>query len=235
MQILQNKKGIIFGALDENSIAWKTAEEAKNEGAEIILTNFPAAIRMGKIKELAIQIDSPLIACDVAHTEEIEKLIDQSVIHFGGGIDFILHSVGMSMNIRKQNAYTSLDYEHYHTTLNISALSLHKILQTCFKKDALNEFASVVALSFIAAQRAFPNYSDMAEAKAALESIVRNFGYYYGREKNVRINSISQSPTRTSAAMSIEGFDDFYKMTNERSTLGNAGAEDCAKFICSLF
>lgn len=235
MNLLLHKKGIIFGALDEHSIAWQTALQAKAEGAEIILTNFPAAIRLGKINDLAKQISAPVIPCDVSHAEEIESLIDKSVEHFGGSFDFILHSVGMSYNIRKKKDYTCLDYDLYLKTLDVSALSLHKIVQACYQKDALNEFASVVALTFLAAQRTFPNYNDMAEAKAALESIVRNFGYYYGKEKNVRINSVSQSPTKTSAAQCIEGFEEFYRITDEKAPLGNATAQDCAKFICTLF
>lgn len=233
--LLQNKKGIIFGALDENSIAWQTALQAKAEGAEIILTNFPAAIRLGKLNDLAKEINAPVIPCDVSSLEEIQNLIEKSVAHFGGSFDFILHSLGMSYNIRKKKEYTNLDYDQYLKTLDISALSLHKILQTCYEKNALNEYASVVALTFIAAQRTVPHYGDMSEAKAALESIVRNFGYYYGKEKNVRINSVSQSPTKTSAAQNIENFEEFFKTSNEKSPLGNASAADCAKFICMLF
>ncbi len=235
MGLLQHKKGIIFGALDEQSIAWHAALKAKEEGAEIILTNFPAAIRLGKIRELSDILSAPVIPCDVSNLGEIESLIDGSLVTFGGPFDFILHSVGMSYNIRKKNDYTHIDYDQYLKTMDVSAISLHKILQTCYQKDALNEFGSVATLSFIAAQRAFEGYNDMTEAKAALESIVRNFGNYYGKYRNVRINSVSQSPTMTNAAMSIEGFDEFYKITNERAPLGNATAEDCAKFICLLF
>ena len=235
MGLLQHKKGIIFGALDENSIAWQTALQARSEGAEIILTNMPAAIRLGKINELATGINAPVIPCDVTELKEVEELIEKSKTYFGGGFDFILHSVGMSMNIRKKRPYAELDYDYYLKTLEASALSLHKILQTCYQKDALNEQASVVALTFIAAQRVFPNYNDMAEAKAMLESIVRNFGYYYGKHKKVRINSVSQSPTNTSAAQNIEGFEAFWQNANDKAPLGNASAQDCAKFICMLF
>ena len=235
MNLLLQKKGIIFGALDEQSIAWQAALQAHAEGAEIILTNFPAAIRLGSIEKLAKQINAPVIPCDVSNLQEIENLIEKSTAHFGGSFDFILHSIGMSYNIRKKNEYIKIDYEQYMKTLDVSALSLHKILQTCYQKNALNEFASVVALTFIAAQKVFPNYNDMAEAKTALESIVRNFGYYYGKDKKVRINSVSQSPTKTSAAQNIEGFEAFYNSSNEKSPLGNAGADDCAKYICILF
>jgi enoyl-[acyl-carrier protein] reductase I len=195
----------------------------------------PAAIRLGKIEELSAGINAPVIPCDVSNETEVNDLIDKSKIYFGGGFDFILHSIGMSMNIRKKKAYTETDYDHYLKTLDVSALSLHKILQACYRKDALNEHASVVALTYIASQRVFPNYNDMTEAKAALESIVRNFGYYYGRHKKVRINSVSQSPTLTSAAQNIEGFEEFRQNADDRSPLGNATAQDCAKFICALF
>lgn len=233
--LLKNKNGIIFGAFDEKSIAWQTAIEAKKEGAEIILTNLPAAIRIGKINELAKEIDAPIIPCNVSDKNDIESLIDKSMLHFNGPFDFLLHSVGMSYNIRKKNEYTNLDYDYYFKTLDVSALSLHKILQTCFQKNALNDSASVVALSFIAAQRVFPYYNDMSDAKAVLESIVRNFGYYYGKRNNVRINSVSQSPTPTNATVQIENFEAFRKSADEKSPLGNASAPDCAKFICMLF
>jgi enoyl-[acyl-carrier protein] reductase I len=233
--LLKHKKGIIFGALDEHSIAWQTALQAHNEGAEMILTNMPAAIRLGKIKELAQGINAPVIPCDVENMEDVESLVEKSKIYFGGSFDFILHAIGMSMNIRKKRAYTAIDYGHFLKTIDVSALSLHKILQACFSRDALNEKGSVVTLSFIASQKAFPNYNDMAEAKATLESVVRNFGYYYGRHNGVRVNSVSQSPTPTSAAQNIEGFDAFYQNAAERAPLGNASAQDCAKFICALF
>lgn len=235
MKLLQHKKGLILGALDEQSIAWQTAIRAKEEGAEIILSNLPAAIRLGKVRELARIIDAPIIPCDVSNTEEVTGLIDQCSAHFGGGADFLLHAVGMSYNIRKKKAYTDLDYAFYLKTIDVSALSLHKLLQTCYQKDALNEFASVVTLTFLAAERAFPNYNDMSEAKAALESIVRNFGYHYGKKKQVRINSVSQSPTPTNAARSIEGFEGLFEKAHQRAPLGNASAEECAGFICMLF
>ncbi len=233
--LLQNKKGIIFGALDEDSIAWQTALQVHAEGGAVILTNFPAAIRLGKINELAALINAPVIPCDVAHLSEIEGLIDKTKEYFSGGFDFILHSVGMSYNIRKKNEYTHLDYELYLRTLEVSAFSLHKILQSCYQKNALNDFASVVALSFMASQKVCPGYNDMADAKAVLESIVRNFGYYYGKSKNVRVNSVSQSPTATTAAKGIEGFSVMSELSNEVSPLGNATAKDVAKYICMLF
>jgi enoyl-[acyl-carrier protein] reductase I len=234
MSILKGKKGIIFGALDENSIAWKVALEAKKEGAEFVLTNAPVALRMGTIHKLAETCNAEIIAADATQVEDIEKLIDTSLQKFGK-IDFILHSIGMSPNVRKSKEYTALNYDFYQKTLDISALSLHKILQVCWEKDALNEHASVVALTYIAAQRTFPGYNDMADAKALLESIVRSFGYQYGVRKKVRINSVSQSPTVTTAGSGVKGFDAFYQYAEKISPLGNASAEDCAKFCTLLF
>lgn len=234
MTILKGKKGIIFGALDEQSIAWKVALHAKKEGAEFILTNAPVAIRMGSIENLAKECDAELIPADVTLSEDIEKLIEAAQSKFGG-IDFILHSIGMSPNVRKGKGYTHLNYDYFQKTLDISAVSLHKILQTCWEKDALNACASVVALTFVAAQRTFPGYGDMENAKALLESIVRTFGYHYGTHKKVRINSVSQSPTITTAGSGIKGFDAFYQYAEKLSPLGNASADDCARFCCMLF
>lgn len=233
--LLAHKKGLILGALDEQSIAWQAALQARHEGAEIVLSNLPAAIRLGKINELAQGINAPVIPCDVSEEQQVAELIEKTKAYFGGGFDFILHAVGMSMNIRKKRGYTDVDYDHFQKTIDVSALSLHKVLQACYKQDALNEYASVVTLSYIAAQRSFPNYNDMAEAKAALESIVRSFGYHYGKHKRVRVNSVSQSPTPTSAAQNIEGFSAFLDNAEARAPLGNASAADCAKFICVLF
>lgn len=234
MGILKGKKGIIFGALDEQSIAWKVALQAKEEGAEFILTNAPVAIRMGNIKELAKITNAELIACDATNVEEINNLIDVSISKYGK-IDFVLHSIGMSPNVRKDKEYTGLNYDFFQKTLDISALSLHKILQVCWEKDALSDGASVVALTYIAAQRTFPGYGDMADAKALLESIVRSFGYQYGVRNRVRINSVSQSPTITTAGSGVKGFDSFYHYAEKISPLGNASSDDCAKFCIALF
>ncbi len=234
MKLLEGKKGIIFGALDESSIAWKVAIEAKKEGAEFILTNAPVALRFGKINELGIQCDAEVIAADATSLDDIEQLIDKTKAKFGG-VDFILHSIGMSPNVRKKKPYTNTKYEFFQKTLDISALSLHKVLQVCMEKDAINEWGSVIALSYIAAQRAFPGYNDMANAKALLESIVRSFGYHYGNQNNVRINSISQSPTVTTAGSGVKGFNAFFEYAEKLSPLGNASAEDCAKYCISLF
>lgn len=235
-QLLKGKKGIIFGALDERSIAWKTALRCVDEGAQIVLTNAPIALRMGKINELAKMCnDAPVIPADATSVEDIENLLQKSMETFGGKVDFILHSVGMSPNVRKSIPYTNTNYDNFLKTLDISALSLHKVLQSAMKLDAINEWGSVVALSYIAAQRTFPGYNDMAEAKALLESITRSFGYHYGFAKKVRVNTISQSPTITTAGSGVSGFDAFYDYADKMSPLGNAPADDCANFCATMF
>jgi enoyl-[acyl-carrier protein] reductase I len=235
-QLLKGKKGIIFGALDERSIAWRTALRCVEEGAEIVLTNAPIALRMGKIKELAVECNNaPVIAADATSMEDIEKLLQQSMDHFGGKIDFMFHSIGMSPNVRKNISYTETSYENFHKSLDISSLSLHRILQAAMKLDALTEWGSVVALTYIAAQRSFPGYNDMADAKALLESIARSFGYYYGFAKKVRVNTISQSPTATTAGSGVSGFDAFITYAEQMSPLGNASADQCADYCVTLF
>lgn len=235
-QILKGKKGIIFGALDERSIAWKTALRVVEEGGQIVLSNAPIALRMGKINELAkLCNDAPVIAADATSVADIEALLQQSMDHFGGKLDFVLHSIGMSPNVRKAIPYTGTNYDNFLKTLDISALSLHKVLQSAMKMDALNEWASVLALSYIAAQRTFPGYNDMAEAKALMESIARSFGYHYGFAKKVRVNTVSQSPTITTAGSGVSGFDAFYSYADKMSPLGNASADDCANFCVALF
>ncbi|MDR2836539.1 MAG: SDR family oxidoreductase [Bacteroidales bacterium] len=233
--ILKNKNGIIFGALDENSIAWKVAEKAKNEGANIILTNAPVALRMKKIYELSEKINAQVIGADVTIEEDIENLLNKSVEIFNGKIDFILHSVGMSPNIRKNIPYTELNYDFLHKTLDISAISLHKILSVANKQNCINDWGSIVTLTYNAAQRTYPSYSDMAHAKAMLESIVRQFGYYYGISNKVRINSVSQSPTKTTAGTGVSGFDNFFDFADKMSPLGNADANSCADLCVMLF
>jgi enoyl-[acyl-carrier protein] reductase I len=233
--LLQGKKGIIFGALDEKSIAWKTAQRCKAEGAELILTNAPIALRMGTINQLAEEVNAPVIPADVTITADIENLFTQAQEHFGGKVDFVLHSIGMSINVRKGVHYTENNYDFTHKGMDISALSLHRILQVAMKQDAINEWGSVVALSYIAAQRVFPDYNDMADNKAMLESIARNFGYQYGVKKNVRINTISQSPTRTTAGSGVKGFDGFVDFAEKMSPLGNATADQCADYCVTLF
>lgn len=235
-QLLKGKKGIIFGALDERSIAWKTAQSVIAEGGQIVLSNAPIALRMGKINELAKECNNaPVIAADATSVADLEALMDKSMEALGGKLDFILHSIGMSPNVRKGIPYTDTNYDNFLKTLDISALSLHKVLQTAMKKDALNEWSSVVALTYIAAQRTFPGYNDMAEAKALMESIARSFGYNYGFAKKVRVNTVSQSPTITTAGSGVSGFDAFYHYADKLSPLGNASADDCAKFCTMMF
>jgi enoyl-[acyl-carrier protein] reductase I len=233
--LLQGKKGIIFGALDANSIAWKTAERCVQEGAQIVLTNAPIAMRMGEINKLAESCNAPVIPADATSMDDLNNLFTKSMEHFGGKIDFVLHSIGMSVNVRKGKPYTDLDYDFYHKGIDVSAMSLHRVLQTAYKLDALNEWGSVVALTYIAAQRVFPDYSDMADAKSMLESIARSFGYHYGVKNKVRINTISQSPTRTTAGSGVKGFEGFISYAEKMSPLGNASADQCADYTVSLF
>ena len=233
--LLSGKRGIITGALDENSIAWKTALKAHAQGAKIVLTNAPIAMRMGKINDLAAQTNSKVIPADATSTTDLEKLFTEAQEFLGGKIDFILHSIAQSPNIRKNIPYAELNYDFYGKTLDISALSLHKMLSTAYKMDAINEWGSVIALSYIAAQRTFSFYTDMADAKALLESIVRSFGYHYGKHRRVRVDSISQSPTQTTAGSGIKGFDTFFDFAELNSPLGNASAEQCAEYCISLF
>jgi enoyl-[acyl-carrier protein] reductase I len=233
--LLKGKKGIIFGALDEKSIAWKTALACHAEGAEILLTNAPIAMRMGEINKLAEKINAPVIPCDVSSNDDMTNLLIKAKEHFGGGVDFILHSIGMSLNLRKGKHYTEIDYGFNQKTLDISATSLHRLLATAMKLDAINEWGSVVALTYIAAQRVFPDYNEMADAKALLESITRSFGYHYALKKHVRVNTVSQSPTRTTAGSGVKGFEGFITYAEKMSPLGNASAEDCANYCVTLF
>ena len=233
--LLKGKKGIIFGALDAKSIAWKIAEKAHQEGARFTLTNTPTAIRFGNLDELAKKCNAEFIPADATNIDDLENLIKKSMEILGGKVDFILHSIGMSINVRKKRVYNELDYNYFHKTLDISAISFHKLIQTCYKFDAINEWGSVVALSYIAAQRVLYGYNDMADAKALLESISRSFGYIYGREKKIRVNTISQSPTRTTAGSGVKGIDGLMDFTERMSPLGNATAEECADFTMVMF
>jgi enoyl-[acyl-carrier protein] reductase I len=233
--LLKGKKGIIFGALDEKSIAWKTAIRCHEEGAELLLTNAPVAMRMGEINKLAAAVNAPVIPCDVSSNEDVENLIVKAKEHFGGSVDFILHSIGMSLNVRKGKHYTEIDYGFNARTLDISATSLHRVLATAMKHDAISEWGSVVALTYIAAQRVFPDYNEMADAKSLLESITRSFGYHYAVKKHVRVNTISQSPTRTTAGSGVKGFDGFINYAEKMSPMGNASAEACADYCVSMF
>ncbi|MDX2195660.1 MAG: SDR family oxidoreductase [Cytophagales bacterium] len=233
--ILLGKRGIIFGALNESSIAWKVAQKCHEEGAKFTLTNAPLAMRMGEINKLAEATGSQIIPADATLTEDLEKLFADSLQILGGKIDFVLHSIGMSPNVRKSRPYGDLNYEFFLKTLDISALSFHKTMQSAEKLDAMNDWASIVALTYIAAQRTFPDYSDMAQAKACLESIARSYGYRFAKLKKVRVNTISQSPTKTTAGSGISGFDVFYDFADKMSPLGNATAEDCAQYCIAMF
>lgn len=233
--LLKGKKGIVFGALNEMSIAWQVAEKCIEEGAEIVLTNTPLSIRMGDIQGFADKHHIPLIPADATSVDDLTNLFNESMKHFGGKVDFVLHSIGMSLNVRKKKSYDDLDYDFLQKTLDISAISFHKVLQTAKKLDAINDWGSVVALSYVAAQRTMYEYNDMADAKAMLESIARSFGYIYGREKRIRVNTISQSPTMTTAGIGIKGFDSLVDFADRMSPLGNASAEECANYCISLF
>ncbi len=233
--LLAGKRGIVFGALNDKSIAWKVAERAVEEGATITLSNTPVAVRMGTTNDLAEKLKTEVIPADATKVEDLETVFSRSQEVLGGKIDFVLHSIGMSPNVRKHKLYDDLDYNYFNTTLDISALSFHKMLQVAKKQDAIAEYGSVVALTYVAAQRTFFGYNDMADAKALLESIARSFGYIYGREKNVRINTISQSPTMTTAGSGIKGMDKLYDFANRMSPLGNASADECANYCILMF
>jgi enoyl-[acyl-carrier protein] reductase I len=234
-KLLEGKRGIITGALDQNSIAWKVAEKAYEHGATFVLTNAPIAMRMGEINALAEKTNSKIIPADATNVDDITKLFTESQEVLGGKIDFVLHSIGMSVNIRKNIPYTELNYDFYNKGIDVSAMSLHKMLAVAKQLDAINEWGSVVALTYAAAQRTYPFYTDMADIKALLESIARSFGYHYGVEKKVRVNTVSQSPTKTTAGSGIKGFGDFYDYADAIAPLGNASAEDCANYCISLF
>ncbi|HLY68534.1 MAG TPA: SDR family oxidoreductase [Puia sp.] len=233
--LLKGKKGIIFGALDDKSIAWRTALRCHQEGAQLVLSNAPVALRMGEINKLAESVNAPVVGADVTNMEDLKKLFEESMKHFGGGIDFILHSIGMSVNMRKNKSYTEIDYGFNQKTLDISAVSLHRVLRTAWDMDALNEYGSVIALTYIAAQRVFPDYNEMADAKTLLEGITRSFGYHYAMKRKVRINTVSQSPTRTTAGSGVKGFDGFITYAEKMSPLGNATSDQCADYCVTLF
>ena len=233
--LLKGKRGIIFGALDENSIAWVTAERVHEEGGTFVLSNAPVAMRMGQINELAKKTNSQVIAADATSLEDLENLVSESMKVLGGKLDFVLHSIGMSINVRKGRHYTDQKYDWTQKGTDVSAMSFHKVMQTLYKQDAMNEWGSIVALSYMAAQRVFPDYNDMADNKAYLESIARSFGYFFGKDKKVRVNTISQSPTPTTAGSGVKGFDSFITYAEKMSPLGNATALDCANYTITLF
>ena len=233
--LLKGKRGVIFGALNDKSIAWKVAERAVEEGATITLSNTPMALRMGQLDELAERLGATVIPADATSVDDLQQVFSQSMELLGGKIDFVLHSIGMSPNVRKRRTYDDLDYTMLNKTLDVSAISFHKMLQVAKKMDAIAEYGSVVALSYVAAQRTFFGYNDMADAKSLLESIARSFGYIYGREKNVRINTISQSPTPTTAGSGIKDMDHLMDFANKMSPLGNASADECAGYCVLMF
>ena len=232
--LLKGKKGIIFGAMDENSIAWKVAEQAHSEGAELLLTNVPVAIRMGKVNELAEKLGTEIIPADATSIEDLTKLLSVAEEKYGK-LDFVLHSIGMSLNVRKKKAYTDLNYDFLQKTYDISAVSFHKLMQLLYQKELMNDWGSILALSYIAAQRTFSEYNDMAESKALLESYARSFGYHFGVKNKVRVNTISQSPTPTTAGSGVSGFDKMLHYGEIMSPLGNATADECAAYCVMMF
>ncbi|NLC50582.1 MAG: SDR family oxidoreductase [Bacteroidales bacterium] len=233
--LLKGKRGIIFGALNDMSIAWKVAERAVEEGAIITLSNTPVAVRMGDTEALGKKLNAEILPADATNVEDLEMVFSKSMEILGGKIDFVLHSIGMSPNVRKKKTYDDLDYDLLDKTLDISAVSFHKMLQVAKKMDAITEGGSVVALTYIASQRVFTGYNDMADAKALLESITRSFGYIYGREKGVRVNTISQSPTMTTAGSGVKGMMDLLDFSERMSPIGNADADDCADYCIVMF
>ena len=233
--LLKGKRGIIFGALNEQSIAWKVAERAHEEGATFVLTNAPIAMRMGEINELAAKTNAQIIPADATNMEDIENLFDKSMEILGGKLDFVLHSIGMSVNVRKGRHYTDQKYDWTMKGLDVSGMSFHRVMQTAYQKDAMNDWGSILALTYIAAQRVFPDYNDMADNKSYLESVARSFGYHFGKKNNVRVNTISQSPTVTTAGSGVKGFDEFINFSEKMSPLGNASALDCANYCISMF
>jgi enoyl-[acyl-carrier protein] reductase I len=233
--LLKGKRGIISGALDEQSIAWKVAERCVEEGAIITLTNAPVAMRFGKIKDLSEKLNAEIIPADATSIEDLENLVNKSVEITGGKLDFVLHSIGMSVNVRKGRDYTNLKYDWMQKTFDVSAISFHKMMQTLYQKDAMNDWGSILGLTYMAAQRTFPDYSEMAESKSLLESFARSFGYHFGEKNKVRVNTISQSPTMTTAGSGVKGFQDFFDYADKMSPLGNASADACADYCVFMF
>jgi enoyl-[acyl-carrier protein] reductase I len=235
IQLLAGKRGVIFGALDDQSLAWKIADVCHQMGAKFTLTNAPVALRMGALQELAAGIGAEVIPADATSIEDLENLFTKSEEILGGKIDFVLHAIGMSINVRKKKPYTDLNHEWMKKTFDISAISFHKMCQVLYKGDHMAEWGSILGLTYIAAQRVFPDYGEMAESKALLESFARSFGYHFAEKNHVRVNTLSQSPTMTTAGKGIPGFTEFFGYGNDMSPLGNAPAEDCANFCATLF
>ena len=231
--LLKGKKGIVFGPLDESSIGWQIALHAYREGAEIAISNVAAALRFGNIDELSTLCgNAPMIVCDASKNEDVDACFKELKEKMGP-VDFIVHSIGMSQNIRKQLPYEDLNYEWFIKTLDVSALSLHRLVSYALKNEAINEGGSILSLSYIASQRNYWTYSDMGDAKSLLESIVRSYGPRLAR-KAIRINTISQSPTYTKAGSGIPGFEKMYEYSDLMSPLGNASAEECAEYTMTI-
>ncbi len=233
--ILSGKRGIIFGAVDERSLAWHVALRCAEEGASLVLTNTSAAIQLGTISELAGAKGWELIACDATNVDDLRAFLSRAQEILGGKIDFVLHAVAQSTNLRRHKKYEQASYNYFQQTIDISALSLHKLLSVALETDAIAEHGSVVALSYIASERYFYGYNDMADAKAMLESIARQMGALYGRKRGVRVNIVSQSPTPTRAGGGWKEIEFFYRYSDHLSPLGNANADDCAGVCVALF
>ncbi len=232
--LLAGKVGVISGALDPNSLAWALAEAAHRDGARFVLTNAPVAKRFGQVDTLAEATGgSPVVYADATKADELADLFAQATEHFGRPLDFVVHSIGMGINVRKGKPYEALNHEWYLKTLDVSAVSLHRMVQAAWEGDALADGASILAMSYIGAQRVFSEYSEMGDAKALLESIVRSFGYRLGR-RGIRINAVSQSPTRTTAGGGIAGFDALFEFAERIAPLGNADAASCADYCVTL-
>jgi len=231
--LLKGKKGLIFGALDDRSIAWRIALACQREGADFSLSNAPVALRFGSLDELAEETGSKIFPCDVTKEEDVQELME-NVKEEHGKIDFILHAIGMSPNVRKNKDYEALNYQWMQQTLDISSISLHKVIHFADEIDLLNNGASIIALSYIGAQRIFSKYGDMNDAKALLESIARNYGSRLA-DRGIRVNTISQAPTKTSAGSGIKGFDGMYTFADKLAPLGNPTADECADYCVTLF
>lgn len=233
--LLKGKRGIISGALDSESIAWKIAERCVEEGAQITLTNAPVAMRFGQIKELGEKLNAEIIPADATSDEDLMNLFTKSQDILGGKLDFVLHSIGMSLNVRKNRGYTDLKYDWMQKTFDISAISFHRMMQCLYQNDMMNDWGSILGLTYMAAQRTFPDYNEMAESKALLESFARSFGYHFGTKNKVRVNTISQSPTMTTAGSGVKGFQQFFDYADKMAPLGNASADACADYAVFMF
>jgi enoyl-[acyl-carrier protein] reductase I len=231
--LLKGKKGIVFGPLDDSSIGWHIATAAHREGAQLAISNVAVAMRIGKVGELAALCgDAPVIVCDATNNDDIDRAFGELKEKLGS-VDFIVHSIGMSQNIRKALPYDDLNYDWYLKTLDVSALSLHRLITGAVKNDAINDGGSIVALTYIAAQRNYSTYGDMGDAKALLESIVRSYGPRLG-QRGIRLNTVSQSPTWTRAGSGIDNFAKMFAFADHLSPLGNASAEECGDFVVTL-